>query len=322
MVRRNISVLGLLWVLIGCAGSGADEAECVRGSECASGVCSDGRCYTPSGGAGGGAGLAGAGGASAGAGGGGAAGSGSGGAAAGGSGGTTTCLPNQDGQIERSEVPLAAGLNAKFLVAQNATFATSGTTAGDGSRVWDLTVALAGDHLALVETQPLAGKWFASSFSGASYATELAEGSDLLGVFEITGQALLLRGVVSPTGGATRTELSYSPPVVVLDFPLTKSKSWATTSTVSGVAQGIAAFYTEKYETTVDSDGTLKTPFSDFGVLRTQTMLTRTVGLLVTTLRSFAFTTECFGTVATVRSKDNEPSVEFSQVAEVRRLSP
>ena len=31
---------------------------------------------------------------------------------------------------------------------------------------------------------------------------------------------------------------------------------------------------------------------------------------------------DCFGTVATVRSQDNEPTVEFTQAAEVWRLSP
>ena len=59
-----------------------------------------------------------------------------------------------------------------------------------------------------------------------------------------------------------------------------------------------------------------------FEVLRVRTELERTVGLLTTTVRTFAFVSECFGTVATVTSEDDEDQVEFSRAAEVRRLAP
>ena len=190
------------------------------------------------------------------------------------------------------------------------------------ARIWDLSVGLAGDHLALVETQKLDDKWFASTFPNATYASRLSDSSDLLGVFEVGAASLTLRGVVSPADGLTKTELSYSPPVVVLDFPLTEGKSWSTTSNVTGVAQGVTVLYTESYDSHIDAHGQLLTPYGTFDVLRTRVVLTRQVGIITTVVRSFLFTTECFGTVATMVANDNEPSAEISTAAEVVRLSP
>ena len=48
--------------------------------------------------------------------------------------------------------------------------------------------------------------------------------------------------------------------------------------------------------------------------------LTRDVGVLRTTTRQFLFVAECFGTVATVISQENETEIEFSRAAELRRL--
>jgi hypothetical protein len=323
MVHCNKKLPSLLLAalaLFGCNSATSDMSECSTGADCASGACNGGHCVAGTGGAAGEAGAGGAGGMAGAAGQAGA--GGVAGASTGGSGGSTTCQPNHDGLLERSEVPLAAGLNAKFLVSGQTPVSSTGDLQPDGSRIWDLTVALTGDHLALVETQPLAGKWFADQYPGASYAARLSESSDLLGIFEVTTTSLLLRGVVSPASGLAQTELTYSPPVTLLDFPLSDGKTWSTTSNVTGTAQGIAAIYAEKYENTVDAHGTLKTPFSDFPVLRTRVVLTRTVGLLTTVVRTYLFSAECFGTIASMTSLDNEASTEFSTAAEVRRLSP
>jgi hypothetical protein len=231
-------------------------------------------------------------------------------------------MPNDDGQILATEIPLKAGLSAKFLAAENVAVSTAGVMQPDGSRLWDYTTALAGDHLTLVETQPLAGKWFEGLFAGASYAARLSEGEDLLGVFEVTPTALLLRGVVSPQAGPTRTELKYAPAVHVLDFPLAEGSAWKTSATVTGLALGVAALYSEAYENEVDAHGVVKTPFADFPVLRVHVALTRTVGTVPLTIHSHLFVAECFGTVATVVSHEYELEPEFTSAAEVRRLSP
>lgn len=317
------SWLALALVLIaGCAATDSNGDDCSRGSDCPSGACQDGRCVTGAGGSGGSAGSAGqAGSAGVGATDGGVSGAAGSGATAG-AGGSGVCQPNHDGTIERSEVPLAAGLNAKFLVALDANVDTLGTQQADGSRRWDLTQALSGDHLALVETQPLGGKWFAAKFPGATYATRLSESAELLGVFQLTDAALLLRGVVSPQDGLQKTELVYDPPVTVLSFPLAEGKTWQTTSNVTGSAQGVFAAYSEKYEYALDAHGELVAPYGTFPVLRLRATLTRTVGLIPTVIRTHSFASECFGVVATIASQDNEPNSEFTKASEVRRLAP
>ena len=95
-----------------------------------------------------------------------------------------------------------------------------------------------------------------------------------------------------------------------------------TDSTVSGLATGIYSYYFEDYESQVDAHGELDTPFGTFEVLRVRVVLTRTVGMLVTELRTFAFVSECFGTVANIHSHENEHDQEFTQADEVWRLAP
>lgn len=236
--------------------------------------------------------------------------------------GDAGCVPNKDFRITREEMPLGAGLRATYKVAKDADISTAGTPLVDGTRAWDLSADLPGDALALVETQRLDGKWFAGDFAGASYATKLSVRSELLGVFELTPAALKLRGVVSPEDGLTKTNVAYTPAVDVLAFPLEAGKAFSTTSTVSGFASGVFSTYSEKYESSVDARGTLKTPLGTFTVLRVRTTLTRTVGILVTVVRSFAWVTECYGTVATATSADNEANAEFTRSSEVRRIAP
>jgi hypothetical protein len=236
------------------------------------------------------------------------------------------CTPNKDGTITRDEVPIAAGLHATYKVGKDEDVSTAGTPAAGGGRTWDFSTPLASDTSVLVETLPLMGKWYESRFPGATYSSKLQEGSDLLGVFETSPGALLLRGVVSPTNdAATKTELTNTPAVSVLKFPLTLNAKWNTDADVGGTAQGVALFgtYTEKYTSEVDAAGTLKTPLGTFDVLRVKVVLVRTIGVLPpVTIRTFAFVTECYGTIATVTSSDNETNEEFTHAAEIRRISP
>jgi len=234
----------------------------------------------------------------------------------------TGCLPNKDGTITAAEVPIGPGLKATFRVAQNTTFATAGTAKGDGTRKWDLSGALAGDKDVLVATLSPAGTWWTSKFAGASHATALSASSDLLGVFQTTAAGLLLLGVVSPTDSLTKTELKYATPPAAIQFPLSSTSSWKTTSNVTGTASGVLSAYSETWDSKVDARGELLTPFGTFDVLRVKTVLTRTIGVSVTITRSYAFVTECFGTVATISSQPNELSEEFTNAAEVRRIAP
>jgi hypothetical protein len=232
------------------------------------------------------------------------------------------CTPNHDGLIARDEVPIQAGLRATYRVAEDVDVTTAGAPRADGSRRWDYSIALPNDASLLVETLPLTGKWYQPKYSGASYAARLRASSDLVGVFETAPGSLALRGVVSPADGLYRTELAYEPSVAVLAFPLKSGAAWTSDTTVSGVASGVPVTYSEKYESQVDAHGELVTPLGTFNVLRVRVLLTRTVGFSVTTVRTFAFVTECYGTVATITSRDNEGDVEFTRALEIRRIAP
>jgi len=325
--NRGIQIIGLGSVVLACAVSAFTPAcaetptrECRVGADCATGICGDdGQCVregTP----GVDSGIAED------------APSSSDGATTDGPTGDSSlpgCVPNKDGTITRDEVPIAAGLHATYKIGTSENVSTAGTTGAGGKRVWDFSAALASDQSVIVETQALTGKWYETKFAGATYASKLSVSKDLLGVFETSPGALLLRGVVSPTESASGTSLTYTPAVSVLKFPLTMGAAWTTDATASGTAAGVdLAFFptTEKYESKVDAEGELKTPLGTFNVLRVAIVLTRkvTTGVVVTptVVRSFAFVTECYGTVATVTSADNEANAEFTSASEIRRISP
>ncbi|MFO0599318.1 MAG: hypothetical protein U0228_28685 [Myxococcaceae bacterium] len=335
-MSRVVALFGSLLLLSGCPGP--SPVECRVGADCASGMCrGDGTCapVVTDGGTGGGT----TGGGSATGGGGGSTGGGSatgggggttgggcatgGGGTTGGGGGMMGCLPNHDGRIDRGEVFFQPGLRATFKISG----ATTYDTRGDGG-TWDFTGALAGDASRLVETKALTGEWYEADFPDGGYTTELGQGSDLRGVFSASADALYLQGVVSTTDGVTSTRLRYEPWVKVLAFPLALNDTWETNATVTGRYQGAVIgftlpFQSERYQMTVDRTGTAATPFAGFDVLRVRTVMTRSLNTVPSiVIRSFNWNTECFGTVATVSSQNNETSTEFTDVTEVRRLSP
>lgn len=236
--------------------------------------------------------------------------------------GPTGCQPDHDGTLTRDELVMAAGQTVRFRVATDATVDTAGQQQSGGDRAWSLAAALPGDRDLMITLVPPTGAWWAATFPTASYAIQLSVDSDLLGVMRLDAAGVALLGVVSPAAGPTRTELSYAPPVPLLQTPLAPSAQWSTTATVSGLAQGFGAFYSERYETRVDAVGTMTTPFGPFPVRRLATDLTRTLGAVVTTRRSFAFAAECYGTVATIASQDYETGAEFTDAAEAWRIVP
>jgi len=299
LLRCSIGVLGSLGLAAGCGG-GASGTSCSTDDECPSHFCkADGTCgeALPDG-------------------------------------GTTPdgmdpdgmsalCTPNHDGQIELAELPLIAGRMATFRVATDATWNTAGTANMDGSRTWDLTAQLAGDADQAIALTAPTGAWWAADFPTATYAAPLSASSDLQGVFAVDATGVTLLGVVSPTGGATKTELTYDPAVKILSLPFQAGSTWMSSSTISGYAQGVITAYSEDYSSLVDQVGTMTTPYGEFPVLRVATDLTRTQGFTtLSTRRSFAWIAECFGSIATVSSQDFESASEFSDIAEARRLAP
>lgn len=322
---RTATLAGVAWLGVSCLAAvacGGEPPQCRIGADCASGVCNrDGTCALPGSDLDAGDALAGdvpgdVPGGDAGP-----------GDAAVGDFDTGLCLPNHDGVLARHEVTFAPGLSAIFRVAQAVEVDTAGVLQGDGSRQWNLDLALSGDHNLLLDTIDPAGTWWGPAFPDATYAVQMSDGSDLLGVYQATDQALLLLGIVSPYQGAARTDLHYDPAVTVLAFPLSEGSSWSSTSLVSGylvnpyTGTSVLTSYAETYNFVVDAHGRLDTPFANFPVLRIASQLAQTILTTTTVYRSFAFVSECFGTVGTVTSTANETEVEFTSAAEVKRLT-
>ncbi len=227
---------------------------------------------------------------------------------------------NGDGRIDSSELPLTVGETLSVTVATNASVDTHGADQPDGTRVWDLEGPYSGDADANFVRRPLDGTWFAGDFTDASYTLPLDSSSGLLGVFQRTSSAILLRGVVSMDSGVTQTELTYDPPVTVWQLPLAEGASWDETSTVSGTASGVAAYYSERWQVSVDASGSLGTPAGVRQVLRVSTLITRTVGISVTAHRRLSFLQECAGNIAQVSSVDGDGSAEPTYAAELWRI--
>jgi hypothetical protein len=240
-------------------------------------------------------------------------------------GGAYGCQPSTNGILTRAQIPMTAGLHADFLVAENVTVDSAGTMNADGSRTWDFSASLSGDHNVTTTTDPPTGQWYSSKFPDATYTTTLGDTSNLIGVFQATGGGLLLQGIVSPTNGQGDTEVSYSPPAAILAVPMQMGFEWNSNSNVTGTLDGFTSVYTEAYSSTVDAHGTLKVPYGTFTVLRVYTLLTRVDTGVTTYTQTLTFLAACFGPVATITSNEstNEPTdPDFTTAAEIDRLAP
>ncbi|MGE0872210.1 MAG: hypothetical protein AB7P03_26865 [Kofleriaceae bacterium] len=247
-----------------------------------------------------------------------------------------------DGVITREEFPLSAGRMATFRVGVDAGVSSAGTMNPDGTRSWNFTGVMNGDRDVSYETKSVAGEWFASAFPTATFASRLNTNDTgveaLLGVYEATPTALRLLGVVSRHPGLDRTELTYTPPVEVIRFPLEQPMSWNEGTQISGYVtlppsdllplgyQGYVVPYPAQYEIAVDASGTVETPGGMFPALRVRTLTTTTitVGLVeyVFTNRTHQFVSQCVGIVANLVSNEGEADVEFTTAAEAWRVGP
>ena len=232
----------------------------------------------------------------------------------------TLCVPNHDGVVAWSELPLAAGLSVPYHVAQNVTVDLVPKTV-DGKPTWDFTTLTNGKAIQLTTLDPKT-YWFSKYYPTATYAVQVTESSPLLGIFRLTDKALELLAVASPADSLFATRITYDPPAVMLQLPLTGTAKWSTKSSVSGQLDGVIALWSETTELNAVGAGQVVTPLGAFPVLAIQGRVDKQIGLMTTTYRSYAFVTECYGVVAKVDSKANETQPVFSQAAEARRIGP
>jgi len=232
------------------------------------------------------------------------------------------CVPNHDGIVSRSEANVAIGVHAKYAVGLNTSVNLTPGKGDGGQPLWDFSGKYSGDHTSELVTQDPAKAWYGKYFTGASYATELGETAGLIGVFKLTDTELLLMGAVSAEDGLFATRITYDPPIPTLQFPLKVGQTWTSNATASGLYQGVISAWSEKLEMEVVQAGAVKTPLGAFPVLQVRGKTSKVIGLLTTVYRTHAFVAECYGAVAKVDSAMNESAVDFSDAAEIRRLSP
>jgi hypothetical protein len=237
--------------------------------------------------------------------------------------GGPACVPNNDGVIDRAELPYIVGAQALFVVNDDNTTVDGISTAGvmgAGGYEWDFSQAKPGDRRVLDEVQNPMGRWWQPLYPTANFALPLDRASSNWAMYRATDTALQIIGSVSRDTG--RTNVAFTPAVDAIRFPLRMGSTWTITSAGNGVFNSIATSTVNTYRFTVDRSGTVLTPATRFSALRLRMDLDQTVtGTIIRrTQRTYLFLSECWGLVARVASVDNEMSEEFTRASEYRRL--
>ncbi len=237
------------------------------------------------------------------------------------------CVPNLDGRIDAGEVQPALGVSVRYLVSPAGMETDVDVVGRDegGTNTWDFSVDLASDQEVVVVPTELAGRWYASSFPGATVSLPFDAAGRLDGAYHHDGEALWLHGLASreeaPPEG--QTLLVYDEPVPALRFPIEPGLSYAEAGTIqNGVVRGLPYAGVDTYAVSADAVGTLELPqltITQAHRVRTLVTVDPAVGA-VTTQRQVSFYFECFAEVARVVSRPDESDPDFSVASEVRRL--
>ncbi len=234
------------------------------------------------------------------------------------------CVADRDGVITRAEINFLVGASVLYAINDDGTTVSPVDTAGaviDGVRRWNYSAARPEDRRVLDEVIRPEGRWWSSRYPDATYAAMLDRTNNILGVYRASATALELLGTVSVA--ANSTNLTMTPPVVVLRFPLRVGDTWTQSVTASGFYNLTPLTSITAYTTHVDAVGEVWTPAGRYPALRVRTDLDQTIPLTIIrrTKRTYTFLSECWGVVARIASADNETAEAFTRAAEYRRLS-
>jgi hypothetical protein len=234
----------------------------------------------------------------------------------------STCQSNNDGILQRSELPLVLGVTATYL--QNpdnstVTVDTAGQQSPDGP-AWDLT-STAGVSVSL-PILSLQGLWFENDFPGATYVTYTDTATKLYGVFKLTDDALQILGYASEA--PNQTLIVYDAPVDSIRFPLAVGASWQQSVTATnGLFDGLPYGESDKYTISVEEEGVVELPFlSATKTLRIHVDLVATApsAAQVHTIQ-YLFFHECVGELGRMVSVNNETNPAFTTASIFRRLA-
>ncbi len=232
-----------------------------------------------------------------------------------------SCVPNRDGVITEDELPIAFGATATYYASPagvTRTVATSGTA-------WDLSEEYADDVVIELGPTKIKSQWYAPEFASAQFVVDAGSGLD--GIYHQDAQGLWLHGTASreEAPAAGKTLIRYAQPLPVLRFPIEDGDAFEATGAITdGVVNGLPFVGTDTVSVEITGDGRIDVPYVRFSpAMRVRTFASRTpsTGTPVVTRRNIIFLFECFGEVARVESRTDEPSAEFTTAAYLRRFA-
>lgn len=233
------------------------------------------------------------------------------------------CVANNDGVLQRSELNFIVGASVLYVTNDQNTVVSPVDVNGtivDGERVWNYASARPTDRRILDDVRPPNGLWWSGFYPDATFATVIDREDNILGVYRANATSLELLATVSTEMG--RTNLRFTPPVLVLRFPLREGDSWSQSVNGVGTLNYTAFANVSQYTNRVNAHGMVSTPAGSFFALRLDTSLDQSVPLTVFRVqrRTYTFVSECLGVVARVTSVDNDTAENFTRASEYRRL--
>jgi hypothetical protein len=232
-----------------------------------------------------------------------------------------SCVPNRDGVITESELPIALGATLDFYAGTNRTV----SLVPSATNVYDLSMQSASDTVVAIGPVGLGSQWYAPSFPTGQFVVDAGSGLD--GIYHQDETALWLDGTAShdESPAAGKTLVTYAAPIALLRFPLQTGEAYSSSQAlVNTTIDGLPLQGSDEVDVDVTLGSELDVPYVQFSpILRVRTNVIRTpsTGTPVINKRTTLFMFECFGEVARAESNDNEPNPNFTNAAYLRRFA-
>ena len=234
-----------------------------------------------------------------------------------------SCLPDNDGNIERGELVFKAGLAANYRANPPGTLAplSPGGKLVDGKVEWDFSST---DGVVVkLKVEQVQGTWFAKHFPSGNLAMVTSIKGDTLQVLQVESDRVLLLGLASRKVDYTLT--IYDPPVIAMRFPLKKGLKFSSTSSLKDGSKinSLPVHTKDTYEVSINTEGVLRLPHLKLHrTLLIETRVTsKTVGGVTVTTHQLQWFSECYGEVVRALSQVNEKQSLFTKAMELRRLA-
>lgn len=226
----------------------------------------------------------------------------------------STCFPNLDNTLERSEMPTQLG-RVEYLLARDVTVDLAGNDL-------DLRSEFPGQQKLGFQASELGNFWFADEFPVGSIVVSLGADGESLGILRSNNEGIQLVGIASVD--PNHTLLHYQSPIDLYRFPMRVGQSFTTQSAVTGTLAAVPYNGSDRYEVSVGDITSVDLPHLRFTHnFRVHTKVTSDSGSagVVLVHQQLSLISECFGEIARVVSQDNESDPNFSQAAELWRFS-